>query len=25
MAPARRTMWVAAGPACREPFVEYRL
>jgi isopenicillin-N N-acyltransferase-like protein len=25
MAPARRTMWVAAGPACREPFQEYRL
>jgi isopenicillin-N N-acyltransferase-like protein len=25
MAPARRTMWVAAGPACREPFGEYRL
>jgi isopenicillin-N N-acyltransferase-like protein len=25
MAPARRTMWVAAGPACREAFVEYRV
>ncbi len=25
MAPARRTMWVAAGPACREPFTEIRL
>ncbi|PTL77837.1 C45 family peptidase [Vitiosangium sp. GDMCC 1.1324] len=25
MAPARRAMWVAAGPACREPFTEFRL
>ncbi|WP_257460579.1 C45 family autoproteolytic acyltransferase/hydolase [Archangium lipolyticum] len=25
MAPARRTMWVAVGPACREPFTEIRL
>ncbi|MDY7230847.1 C45 family peptidase [Hyalangium rubrum] len=25
MAPARKTMWVAAGPACRESFAEYRL
>lgn len=25
MAPARRTMWVAAGPGCREPFTEFRL
>ncbi|HEX8440224.1 C45 family peptidase [Archangium sp.] len=25
MAPARRTMWVATGPACREPFTEFRL
>jgi isopenicillin-N N-acyltransferase-like protein len=25
MAPARRTMWVAAGPACREPFTEFSL
>ncbi|HLM46142.1 MAG TPA: C45 family peptidase [Myxococcaceae bacterium] len=25
MAPARRTMWVATGPSCREPFTEFRL
>lgn len=25
MAPARRTMWVAAGPACRESFEEFRV
>lgn len=25
MAPARRTMWVAAGPACRQPFAEFSL
>ncbi|WNG45187.1 hypothetical protein F0U60_14535 [Archangium minus] len=25
MAPARRTLWVASGPACREPFTEFRL
>ncbi|HEX8704895.1 MAG TPA: C45 family peptidase [Myxococcaceae bacterium] len=25
MSPARGTMWVAAGPACREDFVEYRV
>jgi isopenicillin-N N-acyltransferase-like protein len=25
MSPAQRKMWVAAGPACREGFMEYRL
>jgi isopenicillin-N N-acyltransferase like protein len=25
MAPARRTLWVAAGPACLEPFTEFHL
>jgi isopenicillin-N N-acyltransferase-like protein len=25
MSPARKTMWVAAGPACRDAFVEYRV